>query len=105
MFTGTENHEISLEDASILTERYRNQFSSTQLFIKGEFFGKQAIQNLINEPNCVGIRIYYGLNENNIPKLVIVGVDFNENDLIQGSILDFGKLCPPACSNSNPLNS
>lgn len=104
MYTGNENHQISLADAAALTAKYRQQFQTND-YIKGEYFGKQAVLNLLNQNGCVGLRIYYGINEQNTPKLVIVGVNSSGDDITQGSILDFGTPCPTNCSQNNPLNS
>jgi hypothetical protein len=104
MYTGNENHDISLADASALTARYRQQFTTTNPTL-GEYFGKQSIQNLLNQINCVGVRIYYGLDASNNPKLILVGVNGAGNDMTQGSILDFGFPSPPHSSSNNPLNT
>ena len=104
MYTGNENHQISLADAAALTANYRQQFETND-YIKAEFFGKQAVENLLNQNGCAGLRIYYGKDELNVSKLVIVGVNSSGNDMTQGSILEFGLPCPPYCSDNNPLNS
>jgi hypothetical protein len=104
MFTGTENNEISYNDAATLTENYRNANAGSD-YIKGEYFSKSSIQALLEQEGCVGVRIYYGLDENNIQKLVIVGVLSNEDDIVTGLILEHGRLCPPQCGSSNNLNS
>jgi hypothetical protein len=105
MFTGNESHDISLQDAANLTANYRDQFASGTNYIKGEFFGKSAIQTLLNQDECVGLRIYYGLDDQKVQKLVIVGVLANEEDMIDGNILEIGSPCPPICGSSNILNS
>ena len=104
MYTGNENHTISLAEASALTARYRQQYTPGSCIL-GEYFGKQAIQSLLNQLGCVGTRIYYGLDELNVPKLILVGVDANGNDMTQGEIMEFGFPSPPHNSASNPLNS
>jgi hypothetical protein len=62
---------------------------------------------MLNQPNCVGTRIYYGLKDDGTQCLVLVGVDSDGNDLIDkdDKILDMGNLCPTLCSKDNPLNS
>ena len=105
MFTGDEDHEISYAAAAELTANYRAQFSPTTSYIKGEYFGKTALLSVLNQTDCVGMRIYYGLNSENIPKLVLVGVNANEDDQVTGNILDYGTPCPPICGSANDLNS
>jgi hypothetical protein len=104
-FTGHENHAISLQEASAMTKRFRdNQTSAT--YIKAEYFGRDAIEAILNQENCVGIRAYYAIDENMVNKLVLVGVDASENDLFNGVLAEKGFVCPPTCStNASPLNA
>lgn len=103
-FTGQENHEISLQEASEMTKRYRDS-QTTEGYIKAEYFGQEAIKAILKQENCVGIRIYYALDENMVKKLVLVGVDQNENDLYNGVLAEKGLTSPPHVISSNPLNS
>lgn len=104
-FTGNENHDIDFDDAAILTERYRDSISSGECI--GCYFGKSALNALLEQSGCVGLRYYYGLDANNSPTLVLVGVDAEGNDIIgEGKIcLDHPIGCPDVCSEANPLNS
>ena len=103
-FTGQENHEISLQEASKMTKRYRDN-QQTEGYIKSEYFGQEAIKAILQQENCVGIRIYYALDENMVKKMVLVGVDQNENDLFYGVLAEKGLVCPPSCpANNSPLN-
>lgn len=104
MFTGTENNEISYEGAAVLTENYRDAHSGSE-YVKGEYFSKASIQAILDQTNCVGIRVYYGVDNEGVQKLVIVGVISNENDMVTGLIMEHGSLCPPHCGTSNDLNS
>ncbi len=103
-YTGNENHEISLNEAAELTQRFRDRLPVIDNTI-GEYFGRTAMEDLLSQQGCVGIRIYYGIDANDIKKLVIVGVDNNGNDLYDGELMEAGTTCPPLCSTSNPLNS
>ncbi len=60
-FTGNENHEISFEDGAALTKKYHDEAPSGAL--KALFFGKDAIQQLLDQDGSVGIRIYFGWDE------------------------------------------
>lgn len=104
MFTGTENNEISYNDAAVLTANYRDSQSGSD-YIKGEYFSKTSIQSLLDQTDCVGIRIYYGIDSNNVQRLVIVGVTANEDDMVSGLIMEHGNVCPPVCGAQNNLNS
>jgi len=102
-FTGDENHDISLSSAAELTKNYRDSQTSTT-FIKGEYFGKTALLALLDQKDSVGARIYYGLGSDGIPQLVLVGVNCDGDDLVDGKIMEHGALCPSHCSSANDLN-
>ncbi|MES2628632.1 MAG: hypothetical protein V4616_06650 [Bacteroidota bacterium] len=108
---GNENHRITLAEAAELTANFRNAplaiVAAVLTGLKGEALGKNDIDTLLQQPGCTGTRIYFGLQLLPIPKfrLILVGVDANDNDLVNGILLDHGKLCPPACGISNVLNS
>lgn len=101
-FTGNEDHAITLQEASDWTANYRNANPGQT---QGHFFGKNAISAILNQSGCVGIRIYYALDENGQKQLIITGVDSNENDLYNGLLAERSFHCPPDCGASNPLNS
>ncbi|MFA6261228.1 MAG: hypothetical protein WC760_07170 [Bacteroidia bacterium] len=104
-FTGNENHSISLEDAAALTKNYRDANINP---IIGEYFGQTAIEEILAQTGCVGIRAYFAICDPTSlePKLrlVICGVDSSENDILN-IIAENGSLCPPNCSTANALNS
>jgi hypothetical protein len=101
--TGNENHDLPLATAASWTKNYRD--ASAAGVIKAHYFGKAAIQALLNQEECVGLRIYYALDENGAKQLIIVGVKANEDDLYNGVILDRSYPCPSLCGAANPLNS
>lgn len=100
---GHEDHSISLSDAAEMTARYRAQMAPGQ--IKGGFFGRDALEAILNQENCIGIRYYYGLDDSNKQVMVLVGVDTDENDMVNGELAERSLLCPPFCNDSNVLNS
>ena|SRR5262249_49537340 len=102
MFTGHETHDISLEEASAMTKRYRNQMRPGD--IKGGFFGRDALLAVLSQANCVGIRYYYGFDDRGKQTMILVGADGSENDLYTGNILEFAIPCPTQCGETNPLN-
>ncbi|MBI3194191.1 MAG: hypothetical protein HYZ34_06970 [Ignavibacteriae bacterium] len=104
-FTGDENHAISLNDAARLTYNFRE--SRVIPDIKGGYFGRRAIEEVLGQDGCVGIRIYYGTKDDGSPSFVVVGVDAIEDDIIDGNaaIMDENLPCPPRCGKANVLNS
>lgn len=103
-FTGMEDHSITLSEAAELTANYRETLTSNVETI-AEYFGKDALINLLNQTGCVGVRIYYGLDTTGAKKLVLVGADADGNDLYEGTLMERGVNCPTNCSADNPLNS
>jgi len=101
MFTGQENHDVTLVDAKQMTKAFRDQASTGAVL--GHFFGKKALQKILDQEDCVGIRHYYGENKSGEPVLVLVGVTANGADMTGGVILELGFPCPPKCFGSSPL--
>jgi hypothetical protein len=102
-FTGSEDHSISLPEAAELTKNYRD--ANPPGVTIGHFFGMDAINSILAQPGCVGIRIYYAQDGAGDKKLVLTGVDAAENDLYTGELAEHGTPCPPTCGSVNPLNS
>jgi hypothetical protein len=103
LFTGSENHSISLADAVKLTHAY--QSTAPQGSVLAEYFGRDAIVNLLNQSNCVGLRIYKGRRADGKDVMVIVGVDSSGVDRATGSLCEIGYGCPPICDGTSPLMS
>lgn len=102
-FTGNEEHTITLAAAAAMTKNYRDNAGSNAII--AHYFGKSELQDLLDQSNCVGARIYYALTAEGKKQLVIVGVNSSENDLYEGILLDRGVTCPEHCSTANPLNT
>ena len=100
-FTGNEDHTISLSAGAELTAEFRRNFSGQPL---GIYFSKDTLQSVLDQTDCVGIRFYFGETTNGKLRIVFAGVIANENDILD-IIGDGGSLCPPACGESNELNS
>jgi hypothetical protein len=104
-FTGNEDHSITFEDAAELTRNYRREMKAGDR--KGGYFSQDAIQTLLDQENCVGIRYYYGLDDDDQQVLVLVGVGKDENDLIGARYvcIEASIPCPAQCGADNILNS
>lgn len=100
-FNGTEGGAIPPEDAGAMTAEYRQRNPNQTI---AHFFGRDILQEMLDQPDCMGIRMYYGINENGERELVLVGADQNENDLLD-LVADLSCPCPKACASSNLLNS
>jgi hypothetical protein len=100
-FSSDQDHSISLAAAAAMTKDYRDANPGALL---GGFFGKDALQAILNQPECVGIRHYYAL-DNGAPTLVLVGAKANQDDMINGELADSALPNPPFGSYPNVLNS
>lgn len=100
-FNGKEGGLISLQDGAAMTARYRANFPAQ---IKARFFGKELLSQILNQPQAMGIRMYFAQNANNEMELVICAADANENDILV-KIGDYSVPCPTQCSTSNQLNA
>ena len=100
-FDGTEGGQISLETAATLTANYRSENPNSTI---AHFFGRDILNQLLEQSECVGVRVYYGMSDDGQQELVLVGVDSDENDILD-LIADLSMPCPKTCSTPNPLNS
>jgi hypothetical protein len=102
-FNGTEGAVITLAEGANMTANYRRTIVAGDT--KGHFMGRDLIQKILDQPECMGIRVYYGIDENGYKSLVFVGADRNEDDMVGGVIADKSVPCPYSCGRNNPLNS
>lgn len=106
MFTGHEDHSITLAEAAKMTKKFRDTLMPFLGGIKGGFFGKDAINELLAQDGAVGIRIYLGLSDDTVPlpQFILVAVDTDGNDMT-AKVKERGVMCPPVCGITNALNS
>lgn len=115
---------ITLEKALQMINLYRNEkdkfqnggYPGRQILPFSEKFDGAQCQQVLGQPGCQGLRIYYGMDDDLKIHLIIVAVDANNNDVINRNmnssiasasagggggeedlILEEGQLCPPAC--------
>lgn len=92
---------IPLNDAVEMTANYRRE---NPLAIKAWFFGKDMLNEILDPPNCMGIRMYYTLDNDGNKQLMIVGANAKETDMIE-LVANFARPCPELCGFSNSLNT
>lgn len=102
-FKGTEGEVISLDTASGWTANWRG--SKDESDPNAIFYGKDKIKAILDQEGCMGLRIYFGIDDDGQKVLILVGADANEDDQEMKIILDRGVNCPPQCGSSNGLNS
>lgn len=67
-------------------------------------YGRHLFDNILANPDCVGIRISNGINQQGKQAFVIVGVDKTSEPILT-SIWDLGVPCPPYCGTDWPKRS
>ena len=115
------DHVILLQTAIDMTTLYRtNRETILDTSYKGkgilplsETFNRGAIDALLAVTNCAGIRIYYGMDEDDKVHAVLVAVNSSNEDLLPGNsleenedpiIVELGQRCPPTCPPTSDLN-
>ncbi|HEV7620215.1 MAG TPA: hypothetical protein VGO09_00705 [Flavisolibacter sp.] len=115
--TGTK-HRISLDAAIKMTRTFRakkkdiiaESFRTQNILPDAETFDRIIFDQLLALPGCVGLRIYYGLDDKDEMHAIIVGVSADNEDILPTgpstnvTIGEEGRTCPPFCSPASPLN-
>jgi hypothetical protein len=98
----TNPHIISLSEAATMTHAYQNapQFQGLTIAC---MMDNMSYQQVISQPECVSLRTYFALDEQNNLTIVVVGVDQFGNDMTNGIILERSTRCLIHCSNNSPL--
>lgn len=93
--------EITLAEAKKNVSAFRAKYPRE---VKAFFIGKTNVKLILDQLDCIGIRIYNGYDsEANCLNLVLVGVDSEGKDMTDGIIMDQMKPCPSHCDNTSSL--
>lgn len=93
---------ITLAEAITYVTAYRLRYPNEA---KGFFVGSEKLDLIMNQPNCIGVRIYNGYDDTaEIMNQVLVGVNADGEDISSGIILEKLAPCPKICSPNSPLN-
>lgn len=58
-----------------------------------QFIGKNIVQEILNQPGCIGLKIFNALNEANQKTYVITGVDEKGSPILEYTIVNsFGEI-------------
>jgi hypothetical protein len=102
MTADTDSGEvITLQEAIAYTAAYRQKYPNE---VKAFFVGTNKLNLVLEQPGCMGIRIYngYSVQESRV-NMVIIGVGTDGEDLVNGVILEHLIPCPKFCSKNSPL--
>lgn len=94
-----KSHRIALDEAAAQARRFREGQH------KGGLFLRKELDDLLAQSGCAGLRFYYGRKADGQDSLILVGVDKEGNDLVQGVVMEESFPCPPLCGDGNSLNS
>ena len=113
------SNNISLNQAAAMTKLYREQrdnilkdeYQGQNLLLTCETFDRSAFAALIDDPQCVKIRVYFGMTENLQVRAIAVAVNDNDEDILPSDwvdptekIAEDGVTCPNTCPPSSPLS-
>lgn len=76
--------DIGLQEGrQMVAKYYRNNGS-----VSPQIVGRKILQKILDQPDCQGIAIQVGLNEDGESKFVLVGVDGNGKSILQYDIVN-----------------
>jgi hypothetical protein len=102
-YDGSDSERIDLSTARQWAESYRKANPGQ---VRSHYFGRNVLDQILAQPGCTGVRVYYALNANNEKELLVVGVDNQGNSMLPASpvivpgdfaIMDYSFPCPPFC--------
>jgi hypothetical protein len=94
------DHRISLEAAAEMTRRHREDHPDQP---HAGLFARKAINTLLAQAACVGVRIYRGVAPDGTRHFVLVSANKEGKDLTIGALMEQDWPCPPFCSVGSPL--
>jgi hypothetical protein len=96
-----DKHWIDLAAASKLTAQWRQEHPQSP---KAMGFDRAALDRILKQEGCVGIRCYYAKHDGGNWTLVLVGTDAEGRDMAKGEIAQEARPCPPDCDLLSPLH-
>lgn len=120
----TTNNQITLAIAEKMTALYRENmdtilalaYQDKNILARCETFSREGFESLLNQPDCAGVRIYYGMTADLKVHAIAVGVNHENEDILPSTasrnadgdddavILEEATRCPDDCPPASPLN-
>ncbi|MCP4632224.1 MAG: hypothetical protein GY855_04805 [candidate division Zixibacteria bacterium] len=98
-FDGSEGEQITSQVAASMKGNYQGTAGIGAR--EAIFFGKDLLNDILDQTGCMGIRFYFAKDDDEKMELVLVGVDANGADIDDGIFGDRGSPCPPFCTASS----
>lgn len=104
---GTEGTWMPEEVSKRWIANYATQYPQGLI---AHFFGYQIINQILNETDCIGIRMYYALNDAGVQQILLVGVNSKGQNILPlsstggremdggATVADASFPCPTYCS-------
>ena len=113
-----QDHYISLKEAVEMTTTFRenretilaDDYKETNVLAQCETLDKEALRAFMDNEYCKSIRLYSGMNNDLQVKTILVGVNENAEDMIEGAqvvlpLVDKSARTPPHSVPQSVLNS
>ena len=97
------DHRISKSEAVKKTKKYKEKKPKKDRYPTLAFHA-EAYKRILDQPGCVGIRSYPAETDAGVVTMVLVGVDADGNDMVDGTLENHPFECPEVCSDENELN-
>lgn len=102
------NHMISIADAARMIAAFRSRSPGA---IRGWLFDRRAVDALLAQPNCAGLRVYRAIKDDGTENVILVGTDELGTDLGTestdgaGLVAEVSWPCPPVCGATSALSA
>lgn len=101
---------------SVKEDMLVNSYQNSGTLPVCETFDRDAFDIILGDTNCTGVRIYLGIDDTSKVRLVIVGVNSSDEDIVipddhpsnttdVDCVIENGTRCPTTCPPSSVLNS
>jgi hypothetical protein len=128
------SHRIPVQKAREMTARYKahkkiilkKEYEDKNILSECETFNREAIDSLLAQQGCAGLRIYFSMDDALTVRAILVAVNSNNQDILpaegtmeastssstkststdtDGIVVEDGRICPPNCPTAPSLNN
>jgi hypothetical protein len=77
VLTGREGKEWPLKQSAEWTKNYRDKNPGAAI---SHFFGREILEKILAQKDCMGLRFYYAIADNGKKHLIVVGTEADGTD-------------------------